>query len=621
MSNPIISVGRVGAALGKRRALLTLLVGAVFLALPFLGISEYDQRTITLIACYGIIVIGFNISHGWAGELALGQVAVFGAGAYVSAIVGIRYSTDIVLGLVIGAVVAAVIGLLSGAPGVRLGGWSLAMISFFLIAIFPDVIELFPDVTGGHTGLIGIPAPTFFGTTVTPTGLYWLAVAIAVLWLLAMRSFVTGRHGAALRILAESPILARSLGQSVSRTKLRAYLIGSIPAGFAGTIYAYLQQFLSPVAFTIDLLLILLAASIIGGTHATAGAFVGATLLQLGPTQSAAFQKYSILSYGIFMLLGALLLTGALKPYVKKLRARFSLGSDDSVDETAQAEHVDRGRRLEIVKRLQIEGAEIEVSGVNKSFGSHQVLSDVSMTAKPGEVTAIIGPNGSGKTTLLNAISGFVHPDSGAVRLGDEDITGLSAHKVATRGVGRTFQNPIVPEELSVEEVVAASRFMKPYVGPVSSALRLPNYRKAAEADKAAAMDAIDALGLAALADEPASSLPLGTRRMLEVARSVAASPRVILLDEPASGLDEEAIEDLSEAILALRDAGATVVLIEHNFPLVLRIADRINVLVVGQVVASGTPDEIRDHPEVIESYLGKQPVIADDEAEAEVRA
>src|SRR5690606_27444481 len=123
--------------------------------------------------------------------------------------------------------------------------------------------------------------------------------------------------------------------------------------------------------------------------------------------------------------------------------------------ESAQAQHVDRSERQAIVNALQIEGATIEVTGVSKAFGQHQVLQDVSMTAQPGQVTAIIGPNGSGKTTLLNAISGFITPDTGNVRLGDDDITGLPAHRIASMGIGRTFQNPIVPEELSVEEVVA----------------------------------------------------------------------------------------------------------------------------------------------------------------------
>jgi branched-chain amino acid transport system permease protein len=171
--------------------------------------------------------------------------------------------------------------------------------------------------------------------------------------------------------------------------------------------------------------------------------------------------------------------------------------------------------------------------------------------------------------------------------------------------VARTFQNPIVPGGLTVSEVVSCARFVKPYVGPVSSTLRLPRYRRVDRESIDGANRSLEAVGLLAHASSTASSLPLGTRRLLEVARSLAGTPTAILLDEPASGLDEDAIGELADALVALREAGATIILIEHNFPLVLRISDHINVLATGEIVASGTPDEIRNNPVVLESYIG----------------
>ncbi|MFD7003773.1 ATP-binding cassette domain-containing protein [Streptomyces mirabilis] len=597
------------------RPALTLVVTAVLLVLPSLGITDYDQRMLTLIAAYGMVVIGFNITHGYAGELALGQAVIFGAAAYATGIVAVNYSSDIVLGLLVGAATAGVVGAVVGVPGVRLGGWALAMLSFFLVVLFPDVINYFEDITGGQTGLIGIPQATFLGTSLTGTDLYYVAVLLAVIWMLLMNSYVRSRHGHALRVLAESPVLARSLGMSVPRAKLVAYVIGAIPAGLAGAVYAYLQQFLVASAFNIDLLLIFLAASIIGGSHAIAGAFFGAALLQIGPMQFAALQQYSTLSYGLFMLLGALFLGGGVGPSLLRLgswiaaRRRARPQPDGQAPRRAAvqaaAHHVNLQDRRAAVARLDLAGEPLRVESVSKAFGGQHVLRGVSLTARPGQITAIIGPNGSGKTTLLNTVSGFITADSGTVTLGDVDITRMSAHAIARQGVARTFQNPIVPGGLTVSEVVSCARFVKPYVGPVSSTLRLPRYRRVDRESIDGANRSLEAVGLLAHASSTASSLPLGTRRLLEVARSLAGTPTSILLDEPASGLDEDAIGELADALVALREAGATIILIEHNFPLVLRIADHINVLATGEIVASGTPDEIRNNPVVLESYIG----------------
>jgi branched-chain amino acid transport system permease protein len=254
------------------------------------------------------------------------------------------------------------------------------------------------------------------------------------------------------------------------------------------------------------------------------------------------------------------------------------------------------------------EAATLEIEGVARRFGGVRALGGVSMTIRPGEVTAIIGPNGSGKTTLLNVISGLVSPSSGTVRLGDRALSGLRAFQVARLGVARTFQTPVIPVGLTTAEVVATSRFHGDYVGLLLAVLRTRRYQAVRRRDQGAARTALSVTGLTEQADAMASALPLGTRRRVEVARAIAAAPRVLLLDEPASGLSEAEVASLGRLVRAVAAAGVIVILIEHNFSFVLGTADVIHVMSVGEIVVSGTPEEIRSHPETMATYLGAGP-------------
>jgi branched-chain amino acid transport system permease protein len=250
-------------------------------------------------------------------------------------------------------------------------------------------------------------------------------------------------------------------------------------------------------------------------------------------------------------------------------------------------------------------GRRLEVTGATKRFGGVVAISNVTLSAVPGQITAIIGANGSGKTTLLNLISGFYRLDAGTLRLGDSDLTRLPAHRIAMKGVSRTFQTPAVPTGLTAAEVVASARYSSARVGIVATILRLPRYRRIVREDRAEALRLLHLLGIDHLADLEGASLPLGTRRLLEVARALASRPSILLLDEPASGLDHAEIQELASAVRRIRESDATVVLVEHNFPLVLQLADQIHVLRRGEVIASGPPVEIRDNRLVAESYLG----------------
>ena len=249
----------------------------------------------------------------------------------------------------------------------------------------------------------------------------------------------------------------------------------------------------------------------------------------------------------------------------------------------------------------------LDVKAATVRFGGIHALTDADFAIAPGTVTALIGPNGAGKTTLLNAITGMVPLTSGAVLLDGADISGLPSHKRAEAGVVRTFQNLEVFTSMSVLENVMAGRHALTRYSVAASLLRTPGFRRAERACREAALDCLEFVGLADLADAPAGDLPYGKQRLLEMARALAAAPKLLLLDEPAAGLNSKETAELGALIRAVRDRrGVAVGLVEHDMELVMSVSDHLTVLHFGHPLAAGTPEEIQANPEVIKAYLGE---------------
>ncbi|GGU27701.1 ABC transporter permease subunit [Nocardioides albus] len=573
-------------------------IGVLVLLLPQV-IGDFSLiRQVQLGLILALIVSGLNLSLGYAGELAIGQAAMYAAGAYTAGLLSLRGHTEILLHLLIAGAVALVVGTVTGIPGLRLGSWSLAMTSFFLVLLIPDVIAVFREQTGGRNGLSGILPPTLFGRPLTPDDYYLVIVVVTGLWFAVMRNIVVSRHGTALRVLKQSPVLAASMGISVFRMKLLAYALGAIPAGLAGALFANLDLYVSPEAFSFSLATTALAASILGGSASVYGALVGAFIMQFGLNQAGGFERYSLLVTGAFLILGGVALTGGLSSLAHTLWRRIA----------APATVPERVERVQAPDMPDLRGEKLKVAGVAKAFGGNQALDTVGLIAEPGQVTALIGPNGSGKTTLLNMICGFYRADAGTITLGAKNLEGRAPHAVARSGVARTFQTPNIPPGITVLDAVMSGRFATHSASVLEAVLRLPRYRRVRRDDFAEARRMLDLVGLRHLEASEAVALPLGQRRLLEVARSLVAGPGLLLLDEVASGLDEDEAAGLADVIRKVRDAGGTVVLVEHNFQLVLSLADHIVVLAQGRVIAEGTPDMIERDPRVMSEYLGTVP-------------
>lgn len=247
----------------------------------------------------------------------------------------------------------------------------------------------------------------------------------------------------------------------------------------------------------------------------------------------------------------------------------------------------------------------LSIDDITLRFGGLLALDKVSFDLAPGQIKSVIGPNGAGKTTLFNVVSGLLKSDTGRVDFKDRKITGLKPHQIASAGLSRTFQTPSLFLQMSVLENVMVGRHCRTSRGFVACCLRFPGQPKEERGIQESASSWVDSVGLRGLASIPAASLPFGQRRMVDLARALATEPDLLLLDEPASGLNTKETEDLGKMICRIRDSGITVLLVEHDMSLVMDISDEIVVLHNGAVIAEGTPEEIQGNPEVISVYLG----------------
>ena len=249
----------------------------------------------------------------------------------------------------------------------------------------------------------------------------------------------------------------------------------------------------------------------------------------------------------------------------------------------------------------------LETQGIGIQFGGLKAVNNVNFTAGEGEITALIGPNGAGKTTLFNLIAGFYAPTAGKVFFKGEDITALKPYQRTRIGLARTFQNINLFADMSVMDNALVGQHCRMTYDPISAMLSLPNKHKQEKASRKEVMEMLDFMGLADVAEEKAGSLSYGKQKNLEIARAMATRPELLLLDEPASGLNTQELDQLSQRVLAMRDRGITVVLIEHKMDVVMTISHKVMVLNFGETIAFGPPEAVSADPHVIEAYLGKE--------------
>ena len=542
-------------------------VAAICLFAP--GYYAYLLGTLATTALVGI---GLNVLLGLSGEVSLGQGGFLALGAYGVGILTTKAGFNFWEALPLAVLLVAAISALLSIPALRVTGPYLAMVTIAFGFIVESVSVEWRDLTGGASGLANIPAP--FGTG----GTALLACGFCALALVAFHWFARSPLGLAMQATTSAPAAARSIGIGALPVRTAAFMLAAVLAGLAGGLQAALTGFIAPSSFPFSQSILFLLVVVVGGAGRTLGPLVGAAVVVLLPEALAGLAEYRLLVFGAGLLIVLWAAPGGIAGAFARLVTRGEPAPDPQPDIDLALAHIAGS------------GGSLVAEGVRVAFGGVIAVAGVDLTVQPGRVTSVIGPNGAGKTTLLNLVSGFQRADAGTVSVRGEEITGKPAHEAARAGLARTFQTAQPFGNLSVLDNVR--------LGLLRGAWR-------GEAPATLARALLSLVGYSGPETRPAAALPHVDRRLIEIARALGTRPAVLLLDEPAAGLDEADTVKLGSLLRRLARAGLAVVLVEHDMGLVMSISDEIVVLDAGRRIAAGTPAVVRADPAVKAAYLG----------------
>jgi ABC-type branched-subunit amino acid transport system ATPase component/ABC-type branched-subunit amino acid transport system permease subunit len=575
------------ASIGTLRWITWLALACGVVATGFLLPNTYWRLLITLYMIYAILALSMDVIAGRTGQLSLGQAGFVALGAYGEAMSQTLWHLSPWAGFVIAIVVGAGSGVVVAVSVSKLRGFYLAMLTIGFATVIQRVIQVFPKQTGGAAGLVGFKSLSFpfVGTGLNST---YAATGLILVICVAGNIAFSGRYmslaGDAVR---DRVALARAIGVDVRMLRIVAFAVSASLAAASGALYASALTYISPDSFAISLSIFALVSAVIGGLATSFGPLVGTGIIYGFQQVTASQAKYSLLFYGILLMLVPLVLSRGVGGIGIGIGRRlFAVSTDDSsVGELA------------VRRQSEVESV-LEVDSVAIAFAAVRAVDGVTQTFKRGEVVGVIGNNGAGKTTLLHLISGFYKSDSGSIRFEGQDITKLAMHERARHGLVTTFQHPQLLETESVRTNLAAGRLAAPGTF---------NLFRNTKRDSAAVRAAARELGIEHLLDVPVRDLPGGFRKVVELARSLLSDPLVLLLDEPAAGLAPEEVDLLGQAIQRLNARGVTLLICDHRLELVADVCDRVVLMHNGQILAEGTLDEVTSRPDVADIYLGEQ--------------
>jgi branched-chain amino acid transport system permease protein len=554
--------------------------------------NDYVLHILVETATYAIAVFGLTVVLGLCGQINLAQAAFFGLGAYAVGLGTADLHLSFWLALVAGACVALVMGGFLGMSTLRLGGHYLAMVTISFQQILTLVMINWIPVTHGPDGVGNIARPALFASGHGFLGL--CVVALALIGYLVWRLPET-KLGRSMRAVRDNELAASVSGIDVYRVKVTAFALCALLGGIGGGLFAGGFAYVSPDQFSFAESIVFLTMALLGGVASPIGALIGTALLIVLP-ETLRFLKsvpgLYLAIYGLAVILIIRFMPDGIWGFVQVYLRRFMPPLP-----FAQA-----APELVLAPARLYAPSTLEVEGLSKHFGGLKAVDGISFAVRRGGVHALIGPNGSGKTTTLNVLSGLYTPTTGKITLDGRDVTVLPPPARTAAGLGRTFQNIRLFRSMSALDnaVIGAERKGNESLG---NSLRGGH---AALVERARA--ALAFVGLEGRALDPITSFSYGHQRLIEIARALAGNPTLLLLDEPAAGLNSTEKLELRGLLKRIAANGLTILIIDHDMALVSDVAEHITVLNFGRRIADGVAAEVLRNPDVIAAYLGAEP-------------
>jgi branched-chain amino acid transport system permease protein len=584
-------------------------------------------------------VLGFslNLLIGYTRLVSMAHGAFFGVGAYAAAIGAVHLGIPFPLTAVVGVVLTGLFAVLIAWPALRVRHEYLILLTIAVQFVVVGILLAWTGTTGGASGLSGIPRPEMLGRRLVspPDFTFWLA-------LLAAGSFAVAYwagespFGRVLRSIREDETATLAMGKNITYYKVAVFGISGLMAGAAGSAFAHYQAFVSPRSFDLDQSIFIIGIIVVGGAGNLVGTFVGAALLasipellrflDLGRQTVGVTQKFL---FGMLLVLFMLFRPEGIVPEGFRFRRRkdeparpsalvaeseagASAGEHVTDEDRVETAHVAVARAEAALERAPHQAAAVgdlrgvlEARGISKRFGGVRAADDLSMVLRPDRVTALVGPNGAGKTTVFNLLTGFIPPDTGTVTLDGESLDGLPPWKRARRGVVRTFQDVRLFEGLSVIDNVLVALPDQPGETLATLYGRPRHVRTSQKENVERALHHLDLVGLRDRAWESTGSLAFGEQKLVSLARLAASEGDVLLLDEPASGVDRQWVEAILAFVRKVSAEGRTVCIVEHNLDVVRAVADHIYFMDTGRVIADGPPEALMADKELSSIYFG----------------